>query len=295
MPLTRYNPARWTWGCELELGDVARNIAIPKRLGSWEYAETDIVNRRPPYKNVAADPLGEEPPVGGEINVAPTTTIDEQLQHIKSLIRLFGEHGCEPTVSQCVMEFHVHVHIPGLTEDIGALKRITKYIAINQKTVVDKCVAYREHPLMRKTKTARTYLKWDMGRMMPYWMADNIIEKAGSFEDFIRIQCCGKDGVSMGRPFRYTVNTYCLKHIKTIEFRCFRASLDLDLLCNCFCFVRDFMASALGTQKTAASIIEENNYKFPPFVYDHEQYLGWEQTKWGKERGKKRRQYIPVT
>lgn len=278
----------FTWGCELELGDVPRIDLGGK--GEWEQAERDIVNLRPPYQYVAADPLGIDPPVGGEINTRPTKSIAEQLTLIEEILELFPE---EPTVA-CLMEFHVHVHVPGLIEDIDALKRLTRYVVENQHTVVKECVAYKEHPLMADTKTARTYLKWDMGRTMPEWMAQNIETLAEDFDDFIRIQCCGKDGVSRGRPFRYCVNTYCLKHTRTIEFRCFRASLDLGLLKNCFLFVEDFMDAALNNGPPAAEILDEQGYTFPPFWYDHDQYLGWEQTKYGEGRGKKKRKYIEV-
>lgn len=291
---TRYNPLDFTWGFEFEVGDVRRDIEIPKSLGSWEYAETDVVNQREPYRYVAADPLGIDPPVGGEINTYPTRSLYTQIQKIGSLIELFENKRCRPTVSNCVMEAHVHVGVPGLTEDIDALKRLTNYIVKNQNTVINRCVAYEEHQLMKETKTARTYLKWDMGRPMPVWMAHNIQRYADNFGDFIRLQCCGKDAKSMGRPLRYTINTYCLKHTNTVEFRCFRATLDLKLLTSCFEFVRDFMVSALNGGPTAEQIIIKNNYKFPPFVYNHKVYLGWEKTKWSKERGKKQRRYIQI-
>src|SRR5262245_49704664 len=117
---------RFTWGCELELGDVRKDLVVPPNLGSWEYAETDIVNQRPPYRFVAADPLGKDPPVGGEINLTPTKVAQAQVEKIVRLLTFFRQAGQEPTVSPCVMEFHIHVHVPGLRDDIAALKRLTK-------------------------------------------------------------------------------------------------------------------------------------------------------------------------
>ena len=38
------NIDNWTYGYEIEWGDIDRTIKIPESLGSWEYAETDIVN-----------------------------------------------------------------------------------------------------------------------------------------------------------------------------------------------------------------------------------------------------------
>lgn len=283
-----YNVEEFTWGCELELGDVPRSTVIPLNLGRWEYAETDIINQLKPYKYVAADPLGLEPPVGGEINTHPTKTIEEQLENIERIFKLFKNI----TVSSSIMEFHIHVRVPGLINDTEALKRLTRYVVANQQTVIDKCVGYVEHPKMKETKTARTYLKLDMGRKMPLWMVENI-EKCKNFQEFIHTQCCGKNMVR-ARPIRYCINTYCLKHTETIEFRCFRASLDLFLLRDCFYFVRDFMNAALNGGATALEIINDNNYEFPKFIYNHEEYLGWESTKWSKERGKKKRTKIDI-
>ncbi len=291
-----YDPATFTWGYELEVGDVSRDLDLGE-LGSWATSETDIVNLKPPYRHIAADPLGLEPPMGGEINTRPTKTIDGQIQRIKDILQLVRDNGEEATISHCVNEIHVHVHVPGLIDDIDALKRLTKYIQDNQWTVIEKCVQYEEHPLMKETKTARRYCKWDMGRYMPDWMCENIYNMATNFEEFYVIQCCGKDGVSRRMPFRYAINTYCLKHMETIEFRCFRASLDFDEIRDCMQFVNDFVNAALNNGPSAEELIEENQYKFPPFIYDHEEYLGWENTKWDWRRRHpldKVRTFIPV-
>lgn len=289
--LKKYNPRDFTWGYELELGDVPRNVDIPEILGAWEYAETDIVNLKEPYKYIAADPLGLSPPMGGEINTVPTRTVTEQLHKIDSILNWFTHMGYEPTACSSVMEAHVHVHVPGLKEDIAALKNLTRFIGQHQHQLIEHCVQYVEHPLMKKTKTARTYLKWDMGRPMPDYMVQNILSMANNFDDFIRIQCCGKDGVSRGRPFRYAVNTYCLKHTDTIEFRCFRATTNMEQIGACFKFVRYFLEHALNEIQIPKLY---TGFRFPPFVYDHAAYLGWEKTKWSKERGKKQRRYVEV-
>ena len=84
------------------------------------------------------------------------------------------------------------------------------------------------------------YLKYDGGRRMPDYMIDNIINLSTDFNTFIKQHCTGKDGVSMGRPFRYAINTYSLKHTKTIEFRFFRASVDKNEMHDMFLFVENF-------------------------------------------------------
>lgn len=286
-----YDPSTFTWGYELELGDINRATKIPPELGNWEFCETDIVNTHGDYAGVACDPQGVEPPYGGEINTKPTTTVEAQVKRIMQLIRMFQEQGDNPSAS-CVNHGHLHVHVPGLRDDINGLKRLTKYIKENQHIAIKKAYQYEEHPRMSQCKTARTYLKWDGGRPMPDWMCNNIIEKANNFADFIDIQCCGKDGVSRGRPFRYAINTYCLKHTTTIEFRCFRASLEEEEIRSCFLFAKQFISAALNDGAGAEEILQTNNFRFPPFVYNHEHYSGWEKTKWPKSRGKKERKYL---
>jgi len=34
----------YTWGYEIEWGDIDRTLEIPSHLGTWEHAEIDIVN-----------------------------------------------------------------------------------------------------------------------------------------------------------------------------------------------------------------------------------------------------------
>jgi hypothetical protein len=147
---------------------------------------------------------------------------------------------------------------------------------------------------MASTKTAKTYLKLDCGRLMPDYMCNNIINLTTDFDHFIKLHCAGKDGVSMGRPFRYAINTYCMKHTGTIEFRCFRNSFDRRELEDSFRFVEAFIDAALNNGPDVLQILLEGDYKFPELKYDHEIYTSWEKTKYGKERGKKSREFIAV-
>jgi hypothetical protein len=257
-------------------------------LGAWEYAERDIVNLRAPYANVAADPLGKEPPVGGEINIYPGKSPEEVADRVAATIEWFRKQGDTPTVS-CRAHGHVHVRVKGLRDDIGALKRLTKWIVANHE-LVKQVHAYKEEPLMAETKTARIYLKWDGARPMPDWMAENIISKATTFDDFIQLQCCGKDGVSRGRPFRYAINTYCLKHTETIEFRFFRGSLDYLEILGSLRLAGDMLDTAID----GGPNLKLGDYDLPEFFYDHASYLGWERTHYGDGRGKKERYFRDV-
>lgn len=282
------DPARLSFGVELELGDVDRGITIPSHLGEWEYSETDVVNRKGQYRGRACDPLGIDPPVGGEINVMPSRTVPGAVEKVAQIFSHLQNAGQAPTLS-FTSGYHVHVRVAGLRNNIEELKRVAQWVKRHQAEAVSLCWAYQEHPSMKNTKTARTYMKYDGGRLMPEWMLDNILAPTTrSFADFIKMHCCGKDGKTAGRPFRYAINTYCLKHIDTIEFRCFRMSDDLALLESPLVFAREAVLSMLrGDLLSPSSIAKANNLSFQPMLYDHDLYLSWERSRYGKDRGRK--------
>ena len=288
-----YDPKNYTWGYEIEWGDIDRRIEVPEHLGKWEFAETDIVNIHEPFKYVACDPLGKEPYMGGEINTKPTNTWEKQVYRIMEIHDFFASHGNKPSAS-CVNHGHLHVFVPGLKNDISALKRLVKYIKKNQDQVIDRCYGFYEAPQMKNCKGAKMYLKYDGGRAMPDYMCDNIINLATDFDHFIKLHAAGKDGVSMGRPFRYAINTYCMKHTGTIEFRCFRSSVNQKEIESQFRFAEKFIDAALNDGPDVNEIFMEEDFEFPPFVWNLNEYVGWEKTKWSKERGEKHREFHEV-
>jgi len=281
-----------TYGYELEISNVRRDRVLPDWAGTWEYAETDILNTRGPYALRASDPLGLDPPVGGEVNIVPARSPEELTDRICDLIDWFRAQGDDPDVS-LVNHGHVHAHVPGLIQDVIALRRLAKYVADNQNATVEHFYRLVEEPGMDQVKEVRNYLRWDGGRLLPEWMAANIITRTDSFDDFIRLHCCGKDGVSRGRPFRYAINMYCLKHTQTVEFRCLRASIERRHIFDSIRFARDFMKAALEDGPSVPELIRRNRYSVAPLNFNVEQARAWWATKWDKERGKKVRRFQP--
>ena len=290
----KYDTEDFTYGYEIEWGDIDRRISIPEELGAWEYAETDIVNIHEPYRLVACDPLGLEPPYGGEINTKPTRTWEEQVDRIMQIHDLFVDAGNQPSAS-CVNHGHLHVFVPGLKDDIDALKRLTAFIKANQKDTIEACYQFRDGGGMKSAKGATTYLKFDGGREMPDYMCDNIANLATDFDSFIKMHAAGKDGVSMGRPFRYAINMYCMKHTGTIEFRCFRSTTDRKQIEDQFKFATAFIDAALnGSWASVREILDYYDFDFPPFIWDLNEYAGWINTKYDKSRGEKKREFHDV-
>lgn len=293
--MNKYDKKDFTYGYEIEWGDIDRRISIPDHLGSWEFAETDIVNIHEPFKYVACDPLGEEPFMGGEVNTKPTLTWEEQVDRIMEIKSLFESEGNTPSAS-CVNHGHLHVFVPELKNDIDALKRLIKYIQENQDETIEHLYGFYDHPEMKASKNAKMYLKLDGGRRMPEYMSNNIINLATDFDHFIKLHAAGKDGVSMGRPFRYAINTYCMKHTGTIEFRCFRSTTERKEIEDQFKFAEKFIDSALNGGPSVNEILFNQGYKydFPPFVWDFREYDGWVKSKYDKSRGDKKREFFEV-
>ena len=289
-----YNKETFTYGAEIEWGDIDRTMNIPSHLGNWEHAETDIVNIHPPYRYIACDPLGLEPPMGGEINTKPTKTWQEQVDRVVEIYDMFVTAGDNPSAS-CVNHGHIHVFVPGLKDDVAALKRLISYIKANQTDTIEACYQFHETSEMKQVPGAKMYLKFDGGREMPDYMCDNIINLATDFNHFIKLHAAGKDGVSMGRPFRYAINMYCMKHTGTIEFRLFRHSFDRRELEDSFKFVEMFIDAALNNGSPVEDILASYDFKFPQMSYDHQLWLSYEKTKYDKSRGEKKREFHEAT
>ncbi|MFZ9046889.1 MAG: hypothetical protein ACO2ZZ_13605 [Cyclobacteriaceae bacterium] len=280
-----YNSKDFTWGFELELSDVPKDFPVNPALGKWESAECDILNTLPPYRGICADPLGIDPPVGGEINVNPTKTKEEQVSRIMRIVSDIKIEGYTPNISPTAHS-HIHVFVPGLKDDPEGLKRLMGYIKDNQHAMIDAVYGFYEHPEMKNCPKAKTYLKLDGGRTMPDWQIDNIIKNTTDFDSFILQHQTGKDAVSRGRPIRYGINTYCMKQVGTIEFRCFRGTLHAQQLMHSFDFVNRFMEEALCNPEPVSvrDILNERQWNFPKMQWDLELMQGWVKTKKDPEK-----------
>lgn len=286
-----YNKELFQYGMEIEWGDVRRDTPIPPELGAWEYSERDVVNLLPPYQNVAADPLGIEPPVGGEINTVPSVGWQRQVEIFQKL-RDEVFQGQTPTVS-CLSHTHVHLCVPGLKEDVPALKRLIRYVGDNQEEAIVAGGRYTDKafPSERRPAGAKNYFKLDGGRRFPEWRIQTIYDKTVDFESFYLWHSLGKEGLGHGRRLRYGINTYCLKYHGTVEFRFFRGTLDHEEVTDCFRFCEAFMDAALNEGPSVKEILESRDFRFPPFFVDLDQFHGWMQTKHPERRGKKARHF----
>lgn len=275
-----YSKKDLTWGFELELSNVPKSFKIPDHLGKWEYCEADIINTKGKYANICADPLGINPPVGGEINTRPSKTKEDQVDRIMEIIEMFKKEGFEP---ECGMtaHSHIHVHVKGLKVDIKSLKKLVEYVYFNQDFTFLNTYKYDslDIPEDKIFSKIRYYLKNDGSRKLPEWLYKNIIKHSYDFESFIEMFKKGKDAITSIRPVRYGINLYNLKNTETIEFRCFRGSVDKQELSDCFEFVEGFIINALNNWENVDKILEKKKWKFPEPIFDEDQVEGWYNTK----------------
>ena len=60
-------------------------------------------------------------------------------------------------------------------------------------------------------------------------------------------------------------------------------------------YFENYIVSEPGlTPLTEKQLLSEEEYKFPPFVWNYLEYMGWKDTKYPKERGTKKREYNEV-
>lgn len=291
--MIKYDTSTFQYGYELELSDVER-VDLPSHLGTWDGCERDIVNTRPPHRGIAADPLGLEPPFGGEINTIPTVGWKGQVEKIEEILDFFRKLGNEPCIGPTA-HGHIHVHIPGMCEDIKALKQLACYVFDNQRDVIETCGKYRwEHDMDR---AAQAYFRMDGGRKLPSYILNNILDHATDLESFTKMFCMSKDMKRAGRPFRYAINMYCLKHTRTVEFRMFRGTLNVDLIRNSFRAVEAFMDAALNNPRRRFlewQLLNNREQQYAPMLWDLELWEGLQATKYPETRGKKSRQHVEI-
>lgn len=273
-----FDKSTFTYGYEMEVSDVPKSIVLPEHLGKWEYSECDIVNTKPPYRGICADPAGINPPVGGEINTVPTRGWQAQVDKIREIVDLFTEQGYPP-VAGFTAHNHMHIHVPGLMESPEGLRKLMLYIKDNQRDFIEAAYNYYETSEMRAIPEAKNYLKLDGGRLMPDWRCQKIADRTTDFDSFILHHYTAQHHDGTGRPIRTGINTYCMKHTRTIEFRCFRASFEVKHLEDSFRFIELFIDAALSDGPSVRDILFENKFEFPPMTFDAELARGWLATK----------------
>jgi hypothetical protein len=258
-----------TYGAEYELGDVDRLVTLPGGA-NWNFKDHSIANST----GVANDEKAKLYTLGGEINTDPTDSIEGQLDIwnslVKSLERIHINHRTN---------LHLHIQVPGLREDLTALKRLMQYVLGHQNRVYE-LVEPLDIPERHQFQTEASYkgaiqrykrrLVSHQNKLKPKQIAACM--GAETPEEFINGHA-PKD--KTGKPLwalaiRGGINLSQLRETNTIEFRHFTPSLDSSEIECCFSWIHRFVEAALFTGETPDQIYSSRNWKFPQFApYDH--------------------------
>ena len=118
-----YNKSDFTFGVELEYGNCFRFNTLPEGA-KWNDKDNTCVSS----SGIANDPIGELYKYGGEINTKPTKTIQEQIKHIEEINSALDP---KPIVNYR-SNLHIHVRVPGLSDDLESCKKLLRYIEQHQ-------------------------------------------------------------------------------------------------------------------------------------------------------------------
>ena len=293
-----------SFGCELEWSDIDRRVDIPKGLGSWEGpkiagyymgSEIDIVNTKGRWKGHGTDPLCIDCPVGGEIHTQPSNTIDSQMYRIMRIMNLFNT-----VCVACPNHGHIHVGIPGIKQDLEALKNLFRYTCKNELDMMKACCGYdvKEHDTITQSKKLQDWVKQYLiigdGKQINPELYDRV-EEAQTVQEILTLletvvavdyDWVTGEGMPTENSHRTCLNLFNLTKGETVEFRIFRASINPVEIYSSLMFAKRYVEEALkGTEgKPVVDILTEGNFKFAPLNFDEDLAEGWQNTRQTKGR-----------
>lgn len=283
-----------SFGSELELADVDVNLQLPKG-NSWDYKDYTIMNSC----GIGNDPKKKIVRIGSEINVKPSATVEEHVDEIMGIYEALGE---QKAINHST-NFHVHVRIPGLNEDIWLLQHFATYFYENQEEIfklTENLVKptkedypendafkgamkrFSRRKISHQNKISEKVYNKMIAAKTPaqFYEAHAPMGKNGK----LQWQLATRGGINMMQLFNET---------DTIEFRHFSMSFDRHEIHSCIKWCEEIVHTIIGRQKTPQQVFEGWSYKFPEFIkYDHEKDMIFQLTNFGKLKRKEIEQNI---
>lgn len=279
----------WTYGAEHEWGDIWRHISLPRGF-KWDERDCTIVNSN----GIANDPKGKLYAYGGEINTPPTGTIEAQVDHLSYLKEWWGDSELSPApVVNYRSNLHCHIRVPGLSDDLIALKRFALYNAhwlpivlpiiepIPQPNMSDylKPGEYRGALRRYKRRKRSHHTVLPPSRLFAQQGAATVAEFLAR-----EVPISGSGAIMWHAQPRAAVNLRQLRETDTIEFRHFPGTLAEKELQHCFEWCQHYTLCALGTWVLPADVDPYQEFypesvaralgRFPRFEpYNHRQEL----------------------
>lgn len=269
-----------TFGAELEMGDVDTKAKLPS-CAEWDYRDYSIANSN----GTANDPKKELNRYGSEIHTKPASSPLELVGMIEKVYKTFPRFSLNFTTS-----FHVHIHTPGLREDLKKLKRLARYIHEFQE---DTYYCVDPIPIPEQEDSSREVFEGAWGwykhrkrshqaRVSPavysnmiyantpkqFHLAHAPVDRRTKKPQWHLVQRAGINLAHLWKP------------TNTIEFRFFTMSYNLDLMLNAIGFCKYFLRAAiLDEERGPRDIIKQYHFKFQDFhPYDYRMEQLWKLT-----------------
>ena len=261
---------KMTYGAELELPDVDTNIEIPEHIGSYDMEDFTIANS----DGLANDPKKKYFVVGSEVNMKPTDSIDEMMDNIKSLYSLIS------TKTNHKSNLHIHVGMPGLSEDFEKLHKLCKYTYANGIYLMNKVDPLPE-PTTDKMAERIKHLKKSHQQTLPVNWQRNAIG-ATTWEGIRDAQQpvhkeTGRRLTHLAK--RCGINIRSLWDNGTIEFRHFFGTDDFDQYRDALEWCKLYVENAIGDQKHPNKLLASREWNFPKMApWNEELQTMWEYT-----------------
>lgn len=260
-----------TFGCELEIADADTSIVLPPG-NTWCDKDGSIANSN----GTGNDPKHQLNRYGGEIQVRPRQSPEELLYEVLEIYTLLGRVSFNYTTN-----LHVHIRVPGLRDDLYALKNIADYVHRYGKSMYqlidpNHVPASREYPDSKAlTGAMKRYKRRE--RSHHYMLAQHTVQAmmaARTVDYFVRSMIPHNDE---GRPLTHLftrpgVNLASLWRHDTIEFRFFTMSHDPNKLLSAFQWPLLMLEAVFMTNDPPARLLDEHPelvfQKFHPYDYD---------------------------
>lgn len=268
----------FSYGVELEYGNCWRGVELPDGA-EWNVLDNTCVSST----GIANDPQGKIYEYGGEINTRPTDTIIEQVEHIQLINKVLTAGRTAPVVNYR-SNLHIHVRVPGLHEDLEALKRLLRYVTTYQQQAFDivetiptpdpkvlKPEVYKwakKRMNRRKTSHQHTLSEKRVQAMLAAttpleFYHEHAHKDAKGNPAWFQ---CPRAGINLRQLF---------EHTNTIEFRHFPGTLDATEMESAITWCHYFIDAALNyDDKAPRDILTDFNFKFAdfqPYEYETEQ------------------------
>jgi hypothetical protein len=273
-----YDIKDFTYGVELEYGDVYRFCDLPEGA-QWNDKDNTCVSST----GIANDPFGKLYSYGGEINTKPTTTIQEQIEHISEI----NSSLCPKPLVNYRSNLHIHIRVPGLKDDLESCKKLLQYIERYQEQAFDIVELI---PTPSKSNLSPLEYEWALKRMKrrhkshQYKLPKNRVDammNATSTEEFYQEHA---PLTEKGRMWYFSpragINLRQMwEETNTIEFRHFPGTTDMVEMESCIRWCQQFLNAALNLDDVSPrEFYLEQDWNFPkfqPFDFKAEQIYQW--------------------